>query len=169
MVYKKNVTYIQDLEDTNNIEHFNSKPANLPKPHQRAIRASRYNNPYDEMNKSRGQMNQMFRENFNNATQSNMSNARQSSMEHFSNNPFAGGTKSHRDSEILMSPRRTSKQEYFQNVEDNNDINCLDICNHIKDCPLCSQFYDNDKTIYIIIIVMLCILNLIFLKKILNL
>jgi len=161
MVYKKNVTYIQDLEDGGNIEHFNNKPADLPKPHQRAIRATRYNNPYDEMNKSRGQMNEMFRENFN--------NTRQSSMEHYSNNPFVGGTKSYRDSEILMSPRPVPRVNNSQNYEDDRDINCLDICNHIKDCPLCSQFYDNDKTIYIIIIVMLCILNLIFLKKILNL
>ena len=52
-------------------------------------------------------------------------------MEHYSNTPFVGGTKSHRDSEILMSPRQTSKQEFFQNSENNSDINCLDICNHI--------------------------------------
>ena len=160
MVYKKNVTYIQDLEDGGNIEHLN-KPESLPKPHQRAIRATRYNNPYDEMNKSRGQMNQMFRENFN--------NTRQSSMEHYSNTPLIGATKSHRDSEHLMSPSPTYNPNREMNPNYGSDINCLDICNHIKDCPLCSQFYDNDKTIYIIIIVMLCILNLIFLKKILNL
>ena len=158
------MTYIQDLGDGGEIEHFNNKPDNLPKPHTRAIRATRYNNPYDEMNKSRGQINQMFRENFN--------NTKQTSMEHFSNNPLANSTKSYRDSEILMSPRpspQRSFESHAQNFGDNNDINCLEICNHIKDCPLCGQFYDNDKTIYIIIIIMLCILNLIFLKKILNL
>jgi len=153
MVYKKNVTYIQDLQDVGNIEHFNNKQEDLPKPHQRAIRATRYNNPYDEMNRSRGQMNQMFRENFSNA----------------SNTPFVGGTKSYRDSDIKMSPAPIQMPEKEIDHNFKNDITCLDICNHIKDCPLCSQFYDNDKTIYIIIIVMLCILNLIFLKKILNL
>ena len=167
MVYKKNVTYIQDLPDIEAIEHF--KPQDLPKPPQRAIRNTRYRNPVDEMNRSRSGMGQMFRENFSNMKQPNYNNMRQSTYNNSSNNAYQGGTKSFRDSEPLMSMATHApkpKPEYFQN---NEPINCLDICNHIKDCPLCSQFYNNDKTIYIILIVMLCILNLIFLKKILNL
>lgn len=47
-------------------------------------------------------------------------------------------------------------------------LNCLDVCNHIKDCPLCSKFYHNDNTIYIIIIISLLILTIILTKKVLN-
>ena len=155
MVYKKNVTYIQDLDDIGQIEHF--RPKNLPPPPQNAIRTKKYNNPYDEMNRTRGQMSQLFRENFNN--KSNMGN--------FNNPQYMGGTPSYRDVEPQMSPIPSNNN--MENKDVKESINCLDVCNHIKDCPLCSQFYNNDKTIYIIIIVMLCILNLIFLKKILNL
>ena len=48
-------------------------------------------------------------------------------------------------------------------------LNCLDVCNHIRDCPLCSRFYNNDNTLYIIVIVSLLILTIILTKKVLNL
>jgi hypothetical protein len=47
-------------------------------------------------------------------------------------------------------------------------LNCLDVCNHIKNCPLCSKFYKNDNTLYVIIIVILLILTIILTKKVLN-
>ena len=46
---------------------------------------------------------------------------------------------------------------------------CLDVNSHIQDCPICSRFYNNDKTIYIIIIVILSLICLLLMKKILNL
>lgn len=53
-------------------------------------------------------------------------------------------------------------QENFTN------ISCLDVANHIKSCPLCSKFYNTDKTIYIIAIVVLSLVCLLLLKKVLN-
>lgn len=47
-------------------------------------------------------------------------------------------------------------------------INCLDISRHIQDCPICSKFYSNDKTVYIIVIVLLSIICLLLLKRVLN-
>lgn len=46
--------------------------------------------------------------------------------------------------------------------------NCIDIARHIQDCPICSRFYNNDKTIYIIIIIVLSLICLLLLKKVLN-
>lgn len=46
--------------------------------------------------------------------------------------------------------------------------NCLDISKHITDCPICSKFYNNDKTIYIITIILLLVICLFLLKRILN-
>ena len=45
---------------------------------------------------------------------------------------------------------------------------CLDVCKHIKGCPLCSKFYNNDNSLYIIIIIALLILVIILTKKVLN-
>jgi hypothetical protein len=46
---------------------------------------------------------------------------------------------------------------------------CIDIANHVENCPICSQIYKNDKTIYIIIIIFLVIICILLLKKVLNL
>jgi hypothetical protein len=48
-------------------------------------------------------------------------------------------------------------------------FNCLDISRHIQDCPICTKFYHNDKTVYILVIVILSIVCLLLLKKVLNL
>lgn len=47
-------------------------------------------------------------------------------------------------------------------------FNCIDIARHIQDCPICSKFYSSDKTIYIIVIVILAIVCLLLIKKVLN-
>lgn len=47
-------------------------------------------------------------------------------------------------------------------------ISCLDISDHVKDCPICSKFYSNDRTVYIIIIVILSVICLLLLKKVLD-
>ena len=52
------------------------------------------------------------------------------------------------------------------NYDDN--ISCIQIANHIKSCPICSKFYDNDKSMYIIAIVILIILCIVLIKKVLE-
>ncbi len=47
-------------------------------------------------------------------------------------------------------------------------LNCLDVAQHIQGCPICSKFYQNDKTVYIIVIVVLSIVCLLLLKRVLN-
>ena len=49
------------------------------------------------------------------------------------------------------------------------NINCLAIANHIKVCPLCSQFYKCDKRSHNITIFVLALIICILLKKILKL
>jgi len=46
---------------------------------------------------------------------------------------------------------------------------CLDIADHVGACPICSKFYKNDNSIYIIAIVVLAIICILLLKKVLNL
>jgi hypothetical protein len=47
-------------------------------------------------------------------------------------------------------------------------LNCLDVANHVKSCPICSKFYDNDKTMYIVAIIILVIICIILMKKVLE-
>jgi hypothetical protein len=46
--------------------------------------------------------------------------------------------------------------------------NCIDIARHIHACPICSRFYNNDKTLYIVAIIMLSIICVLLLKRVLN-
>lgn len=68
--------------------------------------------------------------------------------------------------EIIQEPS-------FQNAPNQNpskpNINCLDLADHIENCPLCSQIYKTDRTPYIIIIVILAIICVLLIKKVLNL
>jgi hypothetical protein len=69
----------------------------------------------------------------------------------------------------LQAERNIERYDYEPTPLPPARLNCLDVCNHIKDCPLCSKFYHNDNTIYLIIIVVLSILVIILTKKVLNL
>lgn len=57
---------------------------------------------------------------------------------------------------------------YIEKFAPSPQFNCIDIARHIQDCPICSKFYSSDKTIYIIVIVILAIVCLLLLKKVLN-
>lgn len=48
------------------------------------------------------------------------------------------------------------------------NLNCLDVCDHIKTCPICTKFYKNDNTVYIVVIIVLIIISLLLLKNVLD-
>lgn len=69
-------------------------------------------------------------------------------------------------------PFRPSNGEILEGyLHDSQSVpgNCVDTSYHVKNCPICSQLYRNDKGIYIISIVILIIICIILLKKVLNL
>jgi hypothetical protein len=47
-------------------------------------------------------------------------------------------------------------------------LNCVDIAMHIQQCPICSKFYNGDKSLYVIVIVILSIICLLLMKRVLN-
>jgi hypothetical protein len=80
-------------------------------------------------------------------------------------------------------PRAYSLDKNFKNGHSYNDyetlenfsenkhykrLNCLDVANHVKSCPICSKFYDNDKTMYVVAIIILVIICIILMKKVLE-
>lgn len=46
---------------------------------------------------------------------------------------------------------------------------CIDIADHVKDCPICSKFYNNNNAPYLIVIAVLAIICILLLKRVLNL
>lgn len=42
---------------------------------------------------------------------------------------------------------------------------CIDVSDHVKSCPVCSRLYANDRTVWIICVVVLAIICLLLLKK----
>lgn len=69
------------------------------------------------------------------------------------------------------------QQEFFQLPQHaqepmrppSNSPTCLDIHEHVQTCPICSRFFKNDNTMYIIAIVVLSIICILLLKRVLNL
>lgn len=45
---------------------------------------------------------------------------------------------------------------------------CIDVANHIELCPICSRYYKQDNSLYIIVIVVLSILCILLAKKVLK-
>lgn len=64
------------------------------------------------------------------------------------------------------SPNPSNPSQYNNHA---HETNCLDFNSHVMGCPICSRFYNNDNTIYIIAIVVLSIVCVLLLKKVLNL
>lgn len=69
---------------------------------------------------------------------------------------------------------RPTKTEHYERTDPGPPppsppvLNCLDVANHVQSCPICSRFYHNDKTPYIIAIVILAIICILLLKKVLD-
>lgn len=47
-------------------------------------------------------------------------------------------------------------------------LNCPQVFDHIHNCPICSKFYNSDRTIYIVTIVLLSLVCIILLKRVLE-
>jgi len=48
-------------------------------------------------------------------------------------------------------------------------FNCNSIADHIEQCKICSRYYDNDNSIYMVIIVILLVICALLTRKVLNL
>jgi len=61
-----------------------------------------------------------------------------------------------------------NKLETLYNIPQNSPYSCLDVAGHIDNCPICSKFYNNDKSVYIVTIIVLVIICIILLKKVIG-
>jgi len=61
------------------------------------------------------------------------------------------------------------KRIVTETLQQQSNKNCVEVAEHVKECPVCSKVYDNDKTVYIVIIVVLAIICILLLKRVLEL
>lgn len=61
---------------------------------------------------------------------------------------------------IQMQPKQEIMMQHM--------ITCPEVMDHIQNCPICSKLYNQDKTLYLIIIVLMGLVILILLKRILE-
>lgn len=92
------------------------------------------------------------------------------------NKPYQPVTESYspaqnnKDSPYQIEQYPTRVKEEVKTIDmPENSPSCLDVAEHIMNCPLCSKFYHNDNTIYIITIIVLVIIVVLLLKKVLDL
>ncbi len=50
-------------------------------------------------------------------------------------------------------------------VHTGGGVNCPSVMLHINSCPLCNKLYNPDRTLYILIIIILSMVSIILLKK----
>lgn len=68
-----------------------------------------------------------------------------------------------------------NNQQYYEPYEkqqmqpQQSPVSCLDVSDHATNCPVCVKIYNNDKTVYILAIAILCIICILLLKRILDL
>ena len=59
-----------------------------------------------------------------------------------------------------------NSQMFYEPYEAKNS--CVDMAQHAANCPVCSRLYTNDKTWYILTIIILCIICILLLKKVID-
>lgn len=165
MGYKKNVTMIDELPDLNDLE---SQPA----PHFGG--PAHLQNPDDQRPKNMEFVQKFIRDTHNGMQKYDEINQSIHSAINFQPNEMryqpsnqgypAGG-------DIQMRYPEDSKPIIEENVRlpKYRDIHCVDIIDHIKDCPVCCKIHNNnEKTIYIVIIIILVVICAFLLKRVLE-
>ena len=85
--------------------------------------------------------------------------------------PRQSGMMESPESYMHPQPQMHMQQDHMQSKEmydGSGEPSCIEVANHIANCPICSKFYNNDKTLYILTIVILAIFCILLLKKVLN-
>lgn len=79
-------------------------------------------------------------------------------------------------SQDMYSSMQQSQQPMQQSLMDmtsypqetTSNVTCVEIAEHVKNCPVCKRLYNPDNTLYIIVIVILAIVCILLIKRILD-
>lgn len=75
--------------------------------------------------------------------------------------------QSHLERGLTGQPSQTQLISPIRHLPSQIEPTCLQISDHIQNCPICMKLYKNDNTVYIIIIIVLVTVIMILLNKIL--
>jgi hypothetical protein len=186
MQYDRKVTYIDELPELDDLGTYSSQqnnmyggeglsmiPNDVAEKYQKVIRNSHmpsaesgmfYHQNPQEPQQQQLEVQRHIPSQYNNSQQSHHMNYEKyqpsydSQIRTYSQIPQSKPYLQYND-QIMESPIR----ENFS-----SSVSCLDFAGHVKGCPICSKFYNTDKTAYIIAIVILSIVCLLLLRKVLN-
>lgn len=162
--YQQNVTYIEDLPELDDLEG--------PLPFQPAVRSHIKESRYPGNILPPGES-----EKFQKYIRSGYAPPPESGMNHMQHGPPSNNHMQH--GPPANNHMQHGPPEYYKEGQEGGDgfklitmpensPSCLDVQNHILNCPLCSKFYNNDKTVYVIAIVLLAVISILLLKKVLD-
>ena len=86
--------------------------------------------------------------------------------ENFQLQPFQQQFQPFQQPVVFEEPVFKHHRNHFFN--ETEELSCMTVANHIKDCPICSKFYNCDNSIYIVCIVLLIMVCVILLKRIIE-
>lgn len=157
MPYARNTTPIDDLmdlDDTNIIPNTSSSSLNTSK----FIRNSGI-----QMNADSGMSP------YNQSNQSNQSRTNQYFPPPKSSSPQQPPSYPQQPPSSPQQPPSSPQPRLkINNIPEIYTPNCIDIHNHVTQCPICSKFFKFDNSVYIISIIVLSIICILLLKKVLN-
>jgi hypothetical protein len=145
MSYQTGVTFIEDLPELEDLEG--------SRHHQSAVRGNHHHSSYPGADMlPPGEANRF-----------------QKFIRKDNEPPHSESGMSARD---LQAPQIVSPMEHFEKhntmAPTRDSPSCLDVADHVENCPICSKIYKSDQTIYLIAIVVLAVIAIILLKKVLD-
>ena len=149
---KRNVTYIDDLPDLEDLE---SRGTMSGVPYQGRVMGIDNHVPFQNQGPPGD-----IPEKYKNFIRSSMgAPPPESGM-----NPGHGRVMSQHE---FFPPPQQQQQQQAQRWSTDTPT-CIDVHEHVQTCPICSRFFKNDNTVYIITIVILAIVCILLLKRVLN-
>jgi hypothetical protein len=157
MSYKNNVTYIDELPD---IEELEQQKGLSMVPEAGKFQKFLRNNNYNPVQQSGMNTNTIptydpYKTGYHNVNQG-------SYIDSFNNPRMLGHSSGG------LAPNNQQFYESYEGPPMKSNTSCLDVAEHATNCPVCSKLYNNDKTIFIIIIAILSIIIILLLKRVLN-
>ena len=178
MSYKNNITMIDDLPDLNEMEGLNNTGLSMipdSAKYQKFLKNTNNNNLHASsgMMNIPTQQNDVYKLGYHNINQgSYIDNMQQMNMQHQMNIPqhLPPHISQHIPYHGSSGGNAPNSQMFYEpyDAPTQKDLNCRDISHHTSNCDVCSKLYNNDKTIYIIIICVLAIICILLLKRILD-
>ena len=142
----KNITYVDDLPELEDLEHNNNSEfseQNIPEKFRKFIRRPMGPAP---MESGMAPYNPPYN---------------QQEQQQLHSHP-----QQHSQNFLVQQPPMPGS---YSLEENSKSPTCLEIADHVSNCPICSKFYKNDNSIYIIAIIILSIMCVLLLKRVLDL